>query len=429
MVREWEPEPLIKKVSPIDSSRIKEIPVIADHNGPMVRLEGYPNDQQFLNLTTTDVYNFNNNDDLKSHAVDSIRRYGVGSCGPAGFYGHQDAHENCEKSIAKFIGYSGSLLYSQGLATLSSVIPCFLKRGDVIVADRAVNLSIQKGIQLSRATVFWYEHNDMKDLENTLIRSNNSHRKGPIPRRFLITEGIFETQGDAADLRAIVELKNKYRYRLFLDESWSLGVLGATGRGLPEELGIPREEITMTVGSLATAFGSAGGFCAADRDMVDHQRITSLAYTFSATMPAYLANMTSRVVTEYFANSNFQKTHFTSLRKKTQRFNDIVSKCSLIDVTWTPKAPLFVLRVSEAVLEKLPHIEGSALDDVMQQITSTALSEHGVLISRLKMLPEFEQVSVEHAIRLFINDGLSEQQIKQAADAVVDSFKTVLQSL
>lgn len=427
LVREWEPEPLIKPVDSDDQQLIDKIPVITEHNGPIVTLEGH-GDRKFLNLTTTDVYNFNNSEDMKNRAVESIRKYGVGSCGPAGFYGHQDAHGDCEVSLAKYVGCEGSLLYSQGLATESSVIPCFLKRGDIILADKAVNIAIQKGIQLSRATVFWYEHNDMDDLEKVMIRVNNLHRKGPIPRKFLVTEGLFETQGDSPDLKTLVALKTKHRFRLLLDESWSLGVLGETGRGLPEEYGLSRKDVDITVASLATAFGSAGGFCAGDRDVVDHQRITSLAYTFSATMPPYLANLTSQVVS-LFSDEKFRKQHFTSLRRKTQSFNNIVSKCSLIDVTWTPKAPLFVLRISDPVLEKFPDIEGVELDKVMQRICDRALDHSDVLMSRLKMLPEYELHSVEHAIRVFVNDGLTEEQVIKAANGVVEAFKTVIQSL
>jgi serine palmitoyltransferase len=104
------------------------------------------------------------------------------------------------------LGTEASILYSQGFSTISSVIPAFCKRGDIIVADRSVNFAIQKGIQISRSTVRWYDHNDLKSLEDTLIsvEKERKKRKGPLTRRFIITEGIFERDGEMVDLPKLV---------------------------------------------------------------------------------------------------------------------------------------------------------------------------------------------------------------------------------
>jgi serine palmitoyltransferase len=117
-----------------------------------------------------------------------------------------DVHIDFERDIAEFLGTEASILYSQGFSTISSVIPAFCKRGDIIVADRSVNFAIQKGIQISRSTVRWYDHNDLKSLEDTLIsvEKERKKRKGPLTRRFIITEGIFERDGEMVDLPKLV---------------------------------------------------------------------------------------------------------------------------------------------------------------------------------------------------------------------------------
>jgi serine palmitoyltransferase len=171
-----------------------------------------------------------------------------------------DVHLDLERDIAEFLGTEASILYSQGFSTISSVIPAFCKRGDIIVADRSVNFAIQKGILISRSTVRWYDHNDLKSLEDTLIsvEKERKKRKGPLTRRFIITEGIFERDGEMVDLPKLVgsyipiclvsyshyfglqvELKLKYKYRLILDESISFGTIGRTGRGLTELYNVP----------------------------------------------------------------------------------------------------------------------------------------------------------------------------------------------
>jgi serine palmitoyltransferase len=84
-------------------------------------------------------------------------------------------------------------------------------------------------------------------------------------------------------------LKEKYKFRIILDETWSFGVLGRTGRGLTEAQNVDPSQVDMIIGSLAGPLCAGGGFCSGSRDVVEHQRITAAAYTFSAALPAMLA--------------------------------------------------------------------------------------------------------------------------------------------
>lgn len=163
-----------------------------------------------------------------------------------------------EKEIAEFLDTESSIVYAQGFSTTSSVIASFAKRGDVIVADRGVNFAIQKGIQISRSTVRWYDHGDMKSLEHVLqsVAKERRKKKNPDSRMFIVTEGIFEQDGAISDLprlvrfsffflfchalrRMQVDLKTKFKYRLILDETFSFGSIGRTGRGLTELYNVP----------------------------------------------------------------------------------------------------------------------------------------------------------------------------------------------
>lgn len=87
------------------------------------------------------------------------------------------------------------------------MIPAFSKRGDIIVADKAVNYAIRKGIQISRSTVRWYEHNDLEDMQRVLEKVVKEQAKKPLTRRFIVTEGLFENIGDMVDLPKIVCLQ------------------------------------------------------------------------------------------------------------------------------------------------------------------------------------------------------------------------------
>lgn len=475
LVEEWEPEPLVAPLTEVEQRTLANIPVIKGANGPRVHLSSeneiaqisngldaallthnfvdysqiphnqFENDREYLNFTTTDVFGFGTRSDIRQAAVDTIHEYGVGSCGPAGFYGNQDAHVNCESMIANFLGTEGAILYSQGFATPSSVIPCFFKRGDYIIADKNVNISIQKGIVLSRATVLWYNHNDMVDLEAKVVQAIKMHRKRQIPRRIIITEGIFEYSGDSPDLAKIIEIRNKYKFRVMVDESWSIGVLGKTGRGLAEACGVDRRDVDFTLASLANAAGSAGGFCAGWKFMVDYQQITSLAYTFSATMPPYLANNTSTVISRYLSTEAHTSGALVSLHKKVDVFlqqlelSEEFNECAY--VSSRRESALVIIHLRDEYVPKRTVIakrdqngnvvagssSGRALVDeeaveLVYQKAVEAAKELGVLISRQQILGRFDKFDVRQGIRVVVNDGLSSEEVVHGARVVIQAI-------
>lgn len=138
--------------------------------------------------------------------MQTLRTYGVGPCGPPGFYGTQDVHMKTEADVMAHIGMEACIVYAQSFSTISSVIPAFSKRGDIIVADKAVSYAVRKGLQISRSTVRWYEHNDMDDLRRVLEKVTKEQAKKPLTRRFIVTEGLFENVGDAPDLPTLVSI-------------------------------------------------------------------------------------------------------------------------------------------------------------------------------------------------------------------------------
>ena len=174
------------------------------------------------NLASLNFYNFVANDTLKEKAIQTLHTYGVGPCGPPGFYGTQDVHMKTEADVATHLGADACIVYAQAFSTITSVIPAFSKRGDIIVADEAVNYATRKGIQISRSTIRWYKHNDMEDLERVLARVVKEQTHKPLTRRFIITEGLFENVGDMADLPKLVSqslesVDRSYQLTLILD--------------------------------------------------------------------------------------------------------------------------------------------------------------------------------------------------------------------
>jgi len=109
-----------------------------------------------------------------------------------------------------------------------------------------------------------------------------------------------------------VELKLRYKFRLILDETWSYGVLGRTGAGLTEHQNVDPTLVDMIIGSLAGPLCAGGGFCAGNNDIVEHQRINSAAYTYSAALPAILSTTASETIALLQENS---EVYITPLRE------------------------------------------------------------------------------------------------------------------
>lgn len=290
LVDEWTPEPLVAPLTEFEEAENEKRPVVVGPTGPKTKLT---NGRVVTNLASYNFYNLIANENLKEKAVQTLRTYGVGPCGPPNFYGTQDVHMRTEANIAAFLGTPACIIYAQAFSTISSVIPAFSKRGDMIVADKAVNYAARKGIQISRSTVRWYEHNDMDDLERVLQSVVKEEAHKPLTRRFIVTEALFENVGDEVELGRVIDLKFKYKFRLILDETSSFGVLGATGRGITEQQNVDAADTDMIVGSLAGSLCAGGGFCAGSEVVIDHLRINSAAYTYSAGLPAMLATAAS----------------------------------------------------------------------------------------------------------------------------------------
>ncbi|KAK0527875.1 serine palmitoyltransferase component [Tilletia horrida] len=347
LVDDWNPEPLCAPLSQEENHELESVPTIIGAAGPRPTISapildnGKPT--RVLNLASYNFTDLAGQPEIKQKAIETMREYGVGSCSPPGFYGTIDVHVNLESELASFIGTEDAIIYSQGFSTVSSVISAFAKRGDYIVADKGVNFAIQLGIQVSRSSTRWYEHNNLKALEQTLdsVRREAKRKGGRLTRRFIVTEGIFERDGAKVDLAKIVELAKKYKFRIILDESLSIGVVGKTGRGMTELCGVPASDVSIIVGSLANTLGSAGGFCAGSKDVVFHQRINGTAFVFSAALPALLAVAASTALRRLIADP----TLLDVLREHTRVLRHTLDHVESLYIPSDPISPLVHIQI------------------------------------------------------------------------------------
>ncbi|KAG0135926.1 pyridoxal phosphate-dependent transferase [Tuber indicum] len=423
LVEDWTPEPLVPGLTEVEQAENEKRPVIVGPTGPKVKLS---NGRTVNNFASYNFFNFVSNELLKDRAVQVLRNYGVGACGPPNFYGTQDVHMDTERDIAKFLGMPACIIYAQSFSTISSVIPAFSKRGDIIVADKAVNFAIQKGLQISRSTIRWYEHNDMEDLGRVLEQVKKDMARKPLTRRFIVTEGLFENTGDIVDLPAIIELKQRYKYRLILDESYSFGVLGRTGRGVTEHQNVDPQSVEMLVGSLAHGICSGGGFCAGSPEVVDHQRISSSAYVFSAALPAMLAVTTSETLKLLEGNPQV----LTALRENIKTFRNQMDRCEYVECTSSLDNPVCMFILKRDGLEG--RIFGNE-EKILMDIVDEALA-NSVMISRVKHIYETQGTKpfgwrCVPSFKACITIGHTKKEVEKAGSVVRQAVGKVMARL
>ncbi|OQN97178.1 hypothetical protein B0A51_18954 [Rachicladosporium sp. CCFEE 5018] len=429
LVEDWTPEPLASEETEFERQSNERLPVIVGPSGPKTKLS---NGKTVTNLASYNHYNFATNPELTQKAINTVRTYGVGPCSPPGFYGTQDVHMKSEADIAAHLGVPACIIYAQSFSTISSVIPAFSKRGDIIVADKAVNYPIRKGLQISRSTVRWYEHNDMEDLERVLQKVVKEGRGKPLTRRFIVTEGLFENVGDMADLPKLVEFKTKYKFRIILDETWSYGVLGPSGRGLTEHQNVDAMNVDFIIGGLAGALSSGGGFCAASQEIVEHQRISAAAYTYSAALPALLATTASETVTML----QEQPQIIESLRENIKGMRaQLDPRSDWVRCQSSVEAPVMLLVLKDE------HVQARNLsieeqESLLQDCVEEALA-NGVLITRLKAMPPalgatpkdlIKEWKPKPALKVCVTTGLNKREIEKAGIVVRHAITTVMKS-
>ncbi|XP_063979520.1 serine palmitoyltransferase 1 [Diachasmimorpha longicaudata] len=332
---EWRPQSLVPEVDP--NHPFLSPRCVSSKIGKRITVDG----QDCLNLATHNYLGFLGDGRIEEKATLATRKYGVGSCGPRGFYGTVDVHLDLEERLAQFMDAEEAIVYSYGFSTVASAIPAYCKRRDIIFTDEKVNFAVQKGLDASRSTVRYFKHNDFEDLERLLIEQTNIDKKNPTKaakiRKFLVVEGIYMNTGLICPLPELVALCRKYKLRIFIDESISFGTLGRTGKGVTEHFGVPRHEIDMIMGSLEWAISSIGGFCVGSSFVIEHQRLSGLGYCFSASLPPLL---TTAAIIAIDIMEQEADDLFGTLANNCVHLHTLLSKLQHFELSALPESPL-----------------------------------------------------------------------------------------
>lgn len=250
--------------------------------GPRMIFQG----KEVVFWSANDYLGLCNHPEVKATDAKAAAEYGMFyPMGARAMSGETDEHLALEKELAEFVQKESAYVLNFGYQGMLSTIDALVSRHDVIVYDADSHACIVDGVRMHQGKSFTYRHNDIASLEKNLERATRvaTEQGGGI---LVITEGVFGMRGQQGKLKEICELKNKFNFRLLVDDAHGFGTLGKTGAGAGEEQGC-QDQIDIYFSTFAKSMAGFGAFIAGNKEVIRYLKfnLRSQIFAKSLTMP------------------------------------------------------------------------------------------------------------------------------------------------
>jgi glycine C-acetyltransferase len=287
-------ERLIKNYGPLGEYRIRahgyfSFPKLEGEIGNRMRFRG----KEVVVWSLNNYLALANHPEVRKADADASAEFGLAyPMGARMMSGNSNYHERLEKELAAFEHKEDAILLNYGYQGIMSAIDTLCGRHDVVVYDAESHACIIDGLRLHPGHRYVYRHNDLEDFEKQLQRSTALIEKQQQGGILVITEGVFGMAGDQGKLKEICALKEKYEFRLLVDDAHGFGTMGETGTGAGEEQGC-QDDIDLYFSTFAKSMASIGAFIAGPAAIIDYIRynIRSQIFAKSLPMPYVIGNL------------------------------------------------------------------------------------------------------------------------------------------
>ncbi len=263
---------LYKNEYQITSSQSPEIEIATNE-----RIGQHFGKKKVLNFCANNYLGLANNKNLVEIAKKSLDEYGLGTASVRFICGTMDIHKKFEQSLAKFLGFEDVITFSSCFAANGAVFAALFDENDAIISADLNHASLIDGIRLCKAVRYFYQYNQMSQLEDKLKEATAKGHKNLL----IVTDGVFSMDGDIADLSRICDLAEKYQAMVLVDDSHATGFIGENGRGTAEHCKV-EGRIDILVSTLGKSLGGAGGgFIATNSLIIEKLRNKARPYLFS----------------------------------------------------------------------------------------------------------------------------------------------------
>lgn len=256
--------------------------------GPRMNFQG----KEVIFWSANDYLGLCNHPEVKEADAKAAAEYGMFyPMGARAMSGETEQHQQLERELAEFVEKEAAYLLNFGYQGMLSIIDALAGKDDVIVYDIDSHACIVDGVRLHMGRRFTYQHNDIESLEKMLQRAERvaSKSNGGV---LVITEGVFGMRGQQGKLKEIVALKEKYDFRLLVDDAHGFGTLGEKGAGAGEAQGV-QEGIDVYFSTFAKSMAGFGAFVAGDKDIIRYLKYNMRSQIFakSLTMPMVIGGL------------------------------------------------------------------------------------------------------------------------------------------
>src|SRR5689334_9655402 len=287
-------ERLLKNYGPIGQHRERAhgyfaFPKLEGEIGSRMTFRG----KQMVVWSLNNYLGLANHPEVRKADADAAAQFGLAMpMGARMMSGNSNNHELLEKQLADFEMKEDAILLNFGYQGMVSIIDVLCGRHDVIVYDAESHACIIDGLRLHPGHRYVFKHNDVEDCEKQLQRAAALVEKQNAGGILVITEGVFGMAGDQGKLKEIAALKEKYQFRLLVDDAHGFGTLGKTGAGAGEEQDC-QDAIDLYFSTFAKSMASIGAFVAGDMKIIDYIRynIRSQIFAKSLPMPLVVGNL------------------------------------------------------------------------------------------------------------------------------------------
>ena len=255
-----------------------------------IKVDAQNTTREVINLCANNYLGLADHPELIEAAHAALDSHGLGMASVRFICGTSDLHKKLEARIADYLGHEDAILYAACFDANGGVFEPLLGDNDAVISDQLNHASIIDGIRLCKAARYRFANGDMDDLEKQL----KAARAAKARRILVVSDGVFSMDGYFAKLAEIRKLADLYDAWLMVDDCHATGFIGEKGRGTPSRAGIHADIITGTFGKALG--GSAGGFIAAAKPVVDLMRQRSRPYLFSNSLPPAIVMAATKAI-------------------------------------------------------------------------------------------------------------------------------------
>jgi 8-amino-7-oxononanoate synthase/acyl carrier protein len=353
--------------------------------------------RELLSFATYNYLAMSGDPAVNAAVKEAVDRYGTSVSASRLVSGEKPLHGQLERGIADFLGVDDAIVFVGGHATNETTIGHLFGPGDLICHDALAHNSIYQGAVLSGARRRPFPHNDWGALDAILAEIRHEYR-----RVLVVIEGVYSMDGDFPDVPRFIEVKQRHKAFLMIDEAHSIGTMGKTGRGIGEHFGINPRDVDLWMGTFSKTFGSCGGYIAGCHEVVEYLKYTAPGFVYSVGMSppnaaaALKALELLRGEPERVAKVQANSRLFLKLAKERG-----------LDTGLSDNTPV------------VPVILGNSIHALL---LSRALIERGINVQPI-LYPAVEEEKAR--LRFFITAAHSQEQIRRTVDAVAEELSKI----